>query len=106
MTGHKSLPNNRKAWRKSVHVTKPTVAILAMDSAQTGTFEIPWNSKNVISYRHGAGSGTSSTNGSTNVIYFGGNAKTLHYRELHTRWEWESLAAGFRYGDNNGWVQP
>ena len=106
LSGHKNLPANRKAWRKSIHVKQPTITVLSVDTARKGTYEIGYNIESDISYRHGTGSGTSSTNGSANVLYFGGNAKTLHYNELHTTWGWESLAAGFRYGDNNGWVQP
>jgi len=106
LSGHSSLPSNRKAWRKTNHVTQPTKAILAMDSARNTTYEVAYNDITNVSYRHGSGSGTSIINGSANVLYVGGNAKTLHYRELHTRWGYESLADGFRSGDSNGWVQP
>ena len=106
LSGYKSNPNNRKAWRKIVQVTKPSVAVFAVDSNRNTTYEVGYNDHTHIAYRHGAGSGTSSINGSANILYVGGNAKTLHYQELHTHWEYESLVDGFRSGDSNGWVQP
>lgn len=106
LSGYKGLPTDRKAWRKTHHVTEPAKAVFSTDSAVKTTYEIGYNNENCISYRHDAGNGRSTIIGSANVLYVGGNAKTLLYRNLHTLWGDESLKAGFLYGDNNGWVMP
>jgi prepilin-type N-terminal cleavage/methylation domain-containing protein len=106
LSGNKSLPTGRKAWRKTSHLTKPSLAVFVTDTARKTTYETGWNTEEYISYRHGAGGGQSLTTGSTNVLYAGGNVTTRQFREMRTTWGWESLSEGFRYGDTNGWVQP
>lgn len=106
LSGYKGLPTGQKAWRKTVHILKPSIAVLIVDSDRKEMYETGYNCIGYISYRHGAGSGTSSVIGEANVLYAGGNAKARNYRELHTFWNSESLSEGFRAGDNNGWIMP
>jgi len=106
LSGSKYLPADHKAWRKTNHVTEPSIAVLATDSAQGGTYNVAYTAADYVSYRHGSGSGTSTTSGSANVLYFGGNAKTRHYRELNTKLWSGNFMDGFSPGDSNGWVQP
>jgi prepilin-type N-terminal cleavage/methylation domain-containing protein len=106
LSGYKGNGNNRKAWRKIVQVFKPAIAVLVMDLARKTTWEIAYNDVLNISYRHGSGGGKSTITGDANVLYAGGNVKTMKYRELHTTWNYESLTKGFYPGDTTGFVQP
>jgi prepilin-type N-terminal cleavage/methylation domain-containing protein len=99
LSGCKSMGVDRKCWRKTSQVKKPSITIFLTDNVRKTNWDVDYMANIRVAWRHGPNGG-----GRSNILYMGGNVMDLPYNEYNINVA--RLQDGFKAGDSYGWIQP